>query len=281
MRPLQWVKNLLIFFGALFIGSLATKSIWIAVTLTAIAFCLVSSAVYVLNDIFDCERDRAHPKKQFRPVASGQVSVVEAGALAAVLAAAGLALGYNVSNPVFLILLAYLVLNLAYSSWLKHVVILDVFCISAGFMLRIFAGTVGVGIVPSKWLLMCGMMVTLFMGFTKRRAELLSKQFSQQDHRRVLEEYSPAFLDQLILISVTATIISYSLYTMSPDTIAVHQTENLIATVPIVIYGLFRYLYLIQMQSGGEDPTASLVKDRPIAAAFFAWILSIIMILKG
>lgn len=280
IRPLQWIKNLLVFFGVLFLGSQATESLWIAALFSAFSFCLVSSSVYVLNDIFDSKRDRAHPKKQFRPIASGQVSISEGSVIGAVLGILGLILGHYVSVTVFGILLCYLLLNIAYSIKLKHVVILDVFCISAGFMLRLLAGTIGVGIPPSKWLLMCGMMVTLFLGFAKRRAEIVSKKSLQQNQREVLADYNSGFLDQLMTICMGTTILSYSLYTMSPDTITVHKTENLIFTVPLVIYGLFRYLYHNQVQNGGEDPTTSLIKDRHIVATFLAWVLSIIMILK-
>ncbi len=281
IRPLQWIKNLLVFSGILFGGSLSHLSLWIAVSTTAVAFCLVSSSIYVLNDIFDRHRDRAHPKKKFRPIASEVVSLREGWVLTSVLGVIGLCLGYVVSPEALVILFAYLLLNIAYTISLKHVVIIDVFCISAGFMLRVLAGTIGVGIPPSKWLVLCGIMVTLFLGFAKRRAEISSKKFSQKDHREVLSDYSPILLDQLITISIAGTILTYSLYTMSPETIAVHQTENLIFTVPFVIYGLFRYLYLVHLQNGGGDPTSNLVKDRHIAITVLAWLLLILMIIQG
>lgn len=281
LRPIQWVKNALVFSGLLFGGDFLSPQLWLAAILTAIAFCLVSSSIYVLNDIFDCESDKIHPKKCLRPIASGKVSVQQAKFLALLIAALGLALGAFVSLEAFLILIAYLILNIAYTLRLKHVVILDVFCISAGFMLRILAGTLGLGIPPSRWLVLCGIMVTLFLGFAKRRAELVSKQFSQKEHRQVLGEYSPSYLDQLITICIAGTILTYSLYTMSPDTIAVHGTENLVITVPFVVYALFRYLYIIHEQKSGGDPTNDLLKDRHIVTSFLAWLLLTIAIIQG
>jgi 4-hydroxybenzoate polyprenyltransferase len=281
LRPVQWIKNLLVFSGILFGGQFSNSTLWLEVIITAIAFCFVSSSVYVLNDIYDCENDKAHPKKKTRPIASGNISLRQATALTIALGLGGLGLGSWVSLNVFYILLLYLVLNIAYSTRLKHVVILDVFCISAGFMLRILAGTVGVDIPPSRWLVLCGIMVTLFLGFAKRRSELISTQFSQYDHRQVLSDYTPQLLDHLITICVTGTILTYSLYTMSADTIAVHHTENLILTVPFVIYALFRYLFLVHVQKSGGDPTNDLIKDRHIAAAVLSWLVLTIGIIQG
>lgn len=281
LRPIQWIKNLLVFSGVLFGGQFFSSTLWGEVILTAIAFCFVSSSVYVLNDIYDRENDRVHPQKKNRPIASGKVSISQGSILALVFGLGGLVLAAWVSVNAFVILLLYLILNIAYCLRLKHVVILDVFCISAGFMLRILAGTLGVDIPPSRWLVLCGIMVTLFLGFAKRRSELISKEFSQQDHRQVLGDYSPQLLDHLITICVTGTILTYSLYTMSSDTIAVHRTENLILTVPFVIYALFRYLYLVHVQKSGGDPTNDLIKDHHIATAVLAWLVLTIGIIQG
>jgi 4-hydroxybenzoate polyprenyltransferase len=281
LRPVQWIKNLLVFSGVLFGGEFSNGFLWLSAIAIAAAFCLVSSSIYILNDIFDCENDKIHPKKRFRPIASGEVSVFKAKIVALLLATVGLGIGAFVSQPAFGILAAYLCLNIAYTLRLKHVVILDVFCISAGFMLRILAGTIGLDIPPSKWLVLCGMMVTLFLGFAKRRAELVSNQFSQKDHRQVLEDYSTNYLDHLIIVCVTGTILTYALYTMSPETIAVHRTENLILTVPFVIYALFRYLYIIHAKKSGGDPTNDLLQDRHIAVSFLAWLALTIAIIQG
>lgn len=272
LRPVQWIKNWLVLSGILFGGEFLNAHLWLNVVLATAAFCCVSSSIYVFNDIFDRDNDRIHPKKKFRPIASGAVTEGQGKLLSFIIGTLGLLIGTFVSPALCAILFCYILLNILYSVRLKHVVILDVFCISAGFMLRILAGTTGVGIPPSRWIVLCGIMVTLFVGFGKRRAELRSKQFSQHDHRQVLTEYTAPFLDQLITVCAAGTILSYSLYTMSPDTIAIHHTENLIATVPFVIYGLFRYLYLVHKQELGGDPTQDLIRDKHIGITFLAWL---------
>ena len=226
MRPLQWIKNGFVFVGVLFSQRLASPETLLNVCLAALAFCLASSCVYVFNDIIDCANDRQHPKKCHRPLPAGKVSLPFALALALSLGMAGTALGIWISPAVAAIIVSYLLLNAVYSLWLKHIVILDVFCIAAGFMLRILAGTIGVGVPPSKWLLLCSLMLTLFLGFAKRRAEINLLADFKQDHRRVLRNYSTGLLDQLIGICATAVIISYSLYTMSPETINIHTNRK-------------------------------------------------------
>jgi len=193
--------------------------------------------------------------------------------LAIALWMAGLALGLWASRSVTLFLSTYVIMNVAYSFWLKHVVVIDVFIIAAGFMLRILAGTIGVGIHPSRWLLLCGLMVTLFLGFAKRRAELNTLLHGEATHREVLDDYGPVFLDTMIAISAAGVIMSYSLYTLSPDTIRIHATENLIYTVPFVLYGIFRYIYLLHHRSGGGDPSRELARDPHILITMGAWLL--------
>lgn len=271
IRPLQWIKNGFVFIGVLFSGRLDSPDLLINVFLAAASFCCASSCVYVFNDLIDCTQDRQHPQKRFRPLPSGKVSLKFAVGLSAVLGLLGLGIASAVSAAVVAIIAAYLVLNILYSFWLKHVVILDVFCIAAGFMLRILAGTVGIGIPPSKWLLLCSLMVTLFLGFAKRRAELSILAGQKEEHRRVLRNYSETLLDQLIAICATAVIITYSLYTMSMETINTHQTENLIYTVPFVVYALFRYIFLLHHSHEAGDPTRALIKDKQITLSVFGW----------
>ena len=271
MRPLQWIKNGFVFTGVFFSERLEEPYLMLQVVLTAVAFSLVSSSVYIFNDIIDCESDRHHPQKKERPLPSGKVTVPFAAALAALLGIVGLLLSAWISYKVLMIIGLYVLLNLAYTLKFKNIVILDVFCISAGFMLRILAGTVGLGIPPSKWLLLCGMMVTLFLGFAKRRAEILALKANKEDHRKVLRNYGPILLDELIAICATGVIITYSLYTMSPDTIRIHQTENLIYTVPFVIYAIFRYIFLLHHTHGGGDPTRDLLKDPHIMLSVLGW----------
>lgn len=271
MRPQQWTKSAFVFTGFIFSHAWDDFSMGFRVLLAAIAFSLVSSSVYIGNDILDRENDKRHPKKKNRPIASGKVTESFAIGLGCLLAVVGLALGLFASWRVCLILILYLMLNCVYSLRLKKIVILDVFCISAGFMLRILAGTVGIGIPPSKWLLLCGLMITLFLGFAKRRAEMIALSRHGEEFREVLIQYGPVDLDEMISICAGGVIISYSLYTMSPETIRIHQTENLIYTVPFVIYALFRYLYLLHHHKKGDEPSRDLFRDRHIITSFIGW----------
>ena len=273
MRPYQWVKNAFVFTGLLFGHAWHDPNLVAQVVIAFIAFCMVSSTIYIINDIVDLEQDRHHPKKSQRPLASGQVSITAAIILALVLGALGFGLAYGASKIVAIILVAYTLMNVAYSLRLKHVVILDIFIIATGFMLRILAGTLGVGIPPSQWLLLCGMMVTLFLGFTKRRAEIMALAEDKTAHRKVLAHYSPVLLDKMIGITAAGLIMSYSLYTMNPDTIRIHGTSNLIYTVPFVMYGVFRYIYLLHHQSRGGDPSHDLVRDHHLLLVVGAWVV--------
>jgi 4-hydroxybenzoate polyprenyltransferase len=279
MRPYQWVKNAFVFTGLLFGHAWHDPHLVAQVVVVFIAFCLVSSAIYTINDIVDLEQDRHHPKKCKRPLASGLVSIPAAVMLAALLGTLGLGLAYFAAPTVLVILIGYALMNVAYSLRFKHVVILDVFIIATGFMLRILAGTLGVGIPPSQWLLLCGLMVTLFLGFTKRRAEIIALTDDKTAHRKVLEHYSPVLLDKMIGITAAGLIMSYSLYTMNPDTIRIHNTPNLIYTVPFVMYGVFRYIYLLHHQSRGGDPSHDLVRDPHLFIAVGAWLLVTILLI--
>lgn len=273
MRPHQWTKNAFVFTGLVFSHSWGNTELMLRVSVAAIGFSLVASSVYILNDIVDREQDAKHPKKKNRPLATGSITVLAAAGLGMILAITGLGIGYWVSHLVFLILAAYSLMNLAYSFYLKHKVLLDVFVIAAGFMLRIMAGTIGVGIAPSQWLELCGLMVTLFLGFTKRRAEIITMgEGKSSSHRLVLEHYSPALLDKMIGITASGMIMSYSLYTTSPETIRIHGTEHLIYTVPFVIYGVFRYIYLLHHQNGGTDTAHDLARDPWLLASVVGWL---------
>ncbi len=274
LRPYQWIKNGFVFVGILFSGVSDDWGLRISVLLAAAGFCLMSSCVYILNDVFDRKADQAHPLKRARPLASGSVGLGPAFALAFVCAMAGLALGAAASNTVMAILLAYLALNLAYSAGLKNIAILDVFIIAAGFMLRLFAGTWGVNIAPSQWLLLCGLLLTVFLGFAKRRAELMvstDQGTNGNTQRQVLYDYTPALLDSMMAISAAGVIVGYSLYTVSPDTIELHGTDELIYTVPFVLYGIFRYIFLLHRR-GGEDPAWTFLTDAHLLATGAAWL---------
>ena len=279
LRPHQWVKSGFIFVGLLFGHAWQQPLLVQQVILAALAFALGASAVYVGNDIVDRQADREHPRKCLRPVASGAVGVRAALVLGFCCLAGSLLLAYAASSAVLAIMLGYVALNVAYSMGLKHVVLLDVFIIAAGFMLRILAGTLGVGIAPSHWLLLCGLLLTLFLGLVKRRAELKAMVERGGSHRRVLEDYDPALLDQLIAICASGAIVSSSLYTVSPETVAMHGTTDLIYTLPFVIYGIFRYLFLVHRGGGGGDTAADLARDAHLLGAVVGWLASIVALL--
>lgn len=269
------------FVGLIFSQNFSNLQLVGEVTLAAAAFSGVSSAVYVLNDWFDREKDQRHPQKRFRPLAAGELTSRTALIMVLVMAVLGLALGFFVSPITGGILLVYLLQNLAYSRGLKNVVVLDVFLLSLGFILRILVGTLGVGIPPSNWLLLCGLMLALFMGFGKRWAELNEFMEEAPRHRAVLQNYSPALLDQMMGITAGGVIVTYSLYTVDGTTIALHGTDHLIYTIPFVVYGVFRYLYLLHHAGAGEDPSHLVVKDPHIVVVVCLWLASVVWILTS
>ena len=283
MRPHQWVKNGFVLVGLLF-GHAWNDPASVRMALAAFAaFCLLSSAVYAMNDILDREEDRRHPAKRLRPLASGAVGVGAAVALMLACAAAGLGVAFAWAGDAPWIYLAYLGLNIAYSFGLKHVVIVDVFLIAAGFMLRILAGTLGLGIEPSHWLLLCSLMLTLFLGFSKRHAELraLAGAGAAAEHRPVLEHYTRELLDKMITVAAAGTLVSYSLYTVAEETVALHGTTELIYGVPFVLYGMFRYLFLLHRRGGGGDPAQELLRDPHLMAALAGWLAVTLWLLRG
>lgn len=284
LRPHQWVKNCFVFAGLVFGGQWADPSMLRLSLIAALSFCLASSSVYALNDIMDVEKDRLHPKKRHRPIAAGRISVPVAWSLAAVCAVCALGIGFFISPEGGLILLSYMILNTAYSFRLKHVVLLDVFTISAGFMLRTLMGTIGIGIPPSEWLLLCVFMLTLFLALCKRRAE--AKVFEaegggEEKRRAVLDNYPLHLLDTLIGVCASCSIVTYGLYTIAPSTIELHQTTSLVYTLPFVVYGVFRYLYLLHRWNDGEDPSKLLIYDRHIIATSVVWVAVVLLMLEA
>ncbi|WP_229797626.1 decaprenyl-phosphate phosphoribosyltransferase [Jeongeupia chitinilytica] len=274
MRVHQWVKNLFVFVGLLFSFRWDGYILMSAIG-AFFSFCCAASSVYILNDFKDIESDRLHPKKRYRPLAAGTVSKGSALAFSLFLIVVACMIAWIASIQVLFFVIGYFVINIAYTLWLKNEVILDVFCIFSGFMMRLLAGTVGIGIVPSKWLLITGMMITLFLGFGKRRAELAGGTKS----RKILSLYSIPLLDKYIAICATATILTYGLYTVDSTTIAIHGTSNLIWTMPIVAFGIFRYIYLIHLQGGGEDTSRDLIEDIPMLLSVGLWMVSVLFIM--
>ena len=281
VRPRDWIKSGFVFMGILFANAWRQPQLLRQVVLAAVAFSLIASGVYVFNDFLDRDQDLNHPRKKHRPLAARTISVAAAIWLVLLLWASGFTLAFLVSSRVVVILLVYVLINLAYSLGLKHVVILDVFIIAGGFMLRILAGTSGVGIAPSQWLLLCGLMVALFLGFAKRRAELYALSGENANHRRVLKSYRPVLLDQMTVVTATCVILTYSIYTMSPATIQIHKTEALIFTVPFVMYGIFRYIYSLHNQQTGSEPTIEIFRDPHILFSIAGWLLVTLWLISG
>jgi len=282
LRVHQYIKNLFVLVGIVFAKRWDIETLMSA-GLIFLAFCAISSAIYIMNDLFDVEVDRQHPVKKLRPIASGTVSQKQASLTILILICIALTLATSVNFYVVFFILLYTCLNIAYSWRLKHIAILDIFCISTGFMLRILSGTVGLGITPSSWLLLCGLMLTLFLGFTKRRAELLTleslQDTSQSLTRRVLDDYTPAAIEQFISISAAATILSYSLYTVSAETASKYGEGVMIYTVPFVIYGIYRYILMLHMQEKGNDAARDLYTDPHLISTVLAWIITTLIML--
>ena len=279
LRPHQWVKNGFVLAGLLF-GHAWHTPVYVAAALAATAaFCLASSAVYAFNDAFDAVRDREHPEKNSRPVARGAIAPAAAHGIAAVLAVVALGLAAWTGWQVAALVGAYLALNAAYSLGLKRVPVVDVFIIAAGFMLRLLAGTWGIGIEPSRWLLACGFLLTLFLGFAKRRAELERLAGDAGQHRAVLESYTLAFLDRAVFACVLGMVVTYALYTVADQTVALHGTKNLIWTLPWVLLGSFRYLFRLHYRGGGGDPTLELLRDPMLAAAALGWVATVLWLI--
>ena len=236
------------------------------------AFCLASSAVYFLNDYKDVEEDKKHPTKCHRPLAAGILSPKVGLIGFFVLSVLSILMPYIFINASTAIIVAlYLVLNIGYSSGLKHIVIIDVLVLSSGFVLRILAGASALSVLPSPWLVLCGVMISLFLGFTKRRAEVVLLKERAESHRKVLAEYSPAFLDQAISIVTAATVLGYTLYTVDDRTVDIVGSRAMILSVPFVLYGIFRYLYLVYHAETGGDPTKTVFTDVPLLITGVLW----------
>jgi 4-hydroxybenzoate polyprenyltransferase len=273
VRPKQWTKNGFVLAGVIFSGEALQASSVVAALLAFVAFCALSGAVYATNDILDIEEDRKHPTKRFRPVAGEEVSVRAAALCAVLLVVGGLALAFFVGLGVGLAGLAYLALQAVYTPVLKHVAILDVMSISAGFLIRAFAGVVAVGAFISPWLIVCTGLLTLFLGFSKRRHELAVLGDGAVAHRRNLRDYSVEMLDQMMNIMVSATIIAYTMYTF-----LAYNHSYMTASIPFVIYGVFRYLLLVH-RNGGGNPDMLLLQDRPLQITLVLWITVVIAVI--
>jgi len=280
LRPRQWVKNLFVFAGLVFGQRLFTPAVWPALAAFAI-FCGLSGAIYLVNDVADREKDRLHPKKRERPIAAGRLPVRVALGVAAVLVAVGLLAAARISAGFLLVAVAYVVLLTAYSAWLKHVVIVDVLTVALGFVLRALGGTLAIDVAVSGWLLICTILSALFLALGKRRNEYLTLEADAARHRPILAEYSAGLLDQMIAVVTASTVTAYALYTMSPETVAKFHTQLLPVTLPFVLYGIFRYLYLLYRRQLGGNPSELFLNDRALLINTACWIAAVLLIIYG
>ena len=277
MRPRQWTKNAFIFAALVFDKQLFIPSSVLRTLGAFVLFCLISSAVYIFNDLSDVEADREHPVKRNRPIASGKLPVGVAWAASIVLVVLSVGLGYLLSPAFALVVATYFVLFIAYSEWLKHILILDVLILATGFVLRVAAGVAVIHVERfSPWLYVVMTLLALYLGFGKRRAELALLSDDAGAHRKVLHGYTIPLLDQYIMIVSGTTIVAYSFYTVSAPNVPANHSMML--TIPFVVYAIFRYLYLVQVQHAGGEPEEILLSDRPFQVGLFLWAVVVVIV---
>jgi 4-hydroxybenzoate polyprenyltransferase len=278
LRPHQWVKNAFVLAPAVFAERLLDLAVLERSLLAFAAFCTAASTTYLINDVRDREADRRHPQKRQRPVASGELPVPWAVTAAVLLGVGALGLSSWLGWGFSAILAGYLGLNLLYSGWLKHVVILDVMVIAVGFVLRIEAGGAAIDVSVSSWLILCTVFIALFLAFSKRRHEILLLQEGAAEQRRVLSHYSPLFLDQMINVVTASSVVAYAIYCVDPATVERFGTTDLVYTVPLVLFGVFRYLYLIYQRPGDKNPTEEILSDGPFLLDLVLWAGAVLWI---
>ena len=279
-RVYHWIKNLIVF-AAIIFARKYDDPVSISLAIQAfIVFCLGSSAIYFINDISDRKQDQLHPQKRNRPIASGALSVSVAWITAMILIATSLFLAVQSGKAFLLAFIAYIVLNIAYNLGLKKAVILDVMVLAAGFVVRAVAGGIAINVPISSWLLVCTILLALFLGFAKRRHEIITLGEDAASHRKSLAHYSPKFIDQMISVVTASTVMAYTFYTLSPEIQEKFGTGDLVYTVPFVLYGIFRYLYLVHQKDEGGNPTKLLVTDVPLLLCIALWITAVILILQ-
>ena len=279
LRPGQWTKNLFVFAAIVFAHRLNDAQAVVRAGLAFVVFCALSGAVYLVNDVVDREQDKQHPLKANRPIASGAIHPKTALGIALVIAAVSLVVAYRLGLAFFSVSCAYLGLLWAYSAWLKHLVILDVLTIAAGFTLRAVAGGTAIGVPVSHWLLVCTTLLALFLALSKRRHELVLLADHATDHRPSLDHYTPYLLDQMISVVTASTLIAYAFYTISPETTEKFGTTLLTLTIPFPLYGIFRYLYLVHRRDLGGSPAELLVNDRPLLVCVALWAAAVVLVI--
>jgi 4-hydroxybenzoate polyprenyltransferase len=272
LRPTQWSKNGVLFAALIFSKHLFDTGAVALVSLAFLCFCAMASGAYVMNDVRDCERDRQHPLKALRPLPSGRVRRSTATALAIALMVVGVLGAASLGRGFATLAVLYLLLQVAYTFWLKEVVILDVFAIASGFVIRAVAGGVVIQVPVSPWIIICTFLLMSFLGFSKRRHELVLLEARATDHRTSLREYSPYFLDQMIAVLTASTVVAYAIWTASPEVIRKLGTDKLYLTIPFVLFGIFRYLYLVHQREEGGNPTQLLLSDAPLLVDLLLWV---------
>ena len=286
LRPHQWSKNLFVFAGIVFVGKANQNELFANVAMVFIAFCAVSSAGYLINDLIDMDKDRNHQKKKHRPIASGKVAPITAATLAVVLLASAIAFSTVVSSKVGGIVILYALVTFSYSLFFKNIVLLDVFVLSLGFVIRVFAGTLTIGEPSSPWIVVCTLLLSLFLAINKRRSELLANPETAGSQRKNLKEYTTEMLSEMSTVVTAALILAYWLYTffvgtdlaktIAPGT---PQRPYMMLTLPVVIYALFRYLFLVHKKKGGESPDEIIFSDIPFIISVALWVVLIVLII--
>jgi len=274
LRPRHWIKNLFVFAALLFSRNISSLLCLTAAVEAFLCFCAISSMVYIFNDIIDMEKDRIHPRKSKRPLASGTISRREAVLFLAAVLPAAVIFPFLLDFRFGLVILIYLLNNLLYTMFLKNIVILDVMSIAAGFILRVAGGAIAIEVLISPWLILCTFLLALFLGFSKRRNELQVLQQDAHSHRLILEQYSPEFIDSMLSIVTASTLISYSMYTF----FASDEKYSMI-TILFVLYGIFRYQYIIYNKNQGESPEEIVLSDKPLLINIILWVLTSMIIL--
>lgn len=281
LRPEQWIKNLVVFGALIFSKNFADIPMIETSVIMFALFCVVSSSIYLFNDVIDYEKDKVHPRKSKRPIASGAISRGTALGISATMLVVALALAWFVLNlPSFLVLVSYAVLNVLYSLVLKHVVILDVMSIAGGFVLRAVGGGLAISVPISSWLVVCTILLALFLGFGKRRHELTSLEGVAVEHRKILEHYSTYFLDQMIGVVTASVVVAYTFYTLSPEVEEKLDVQHLEISVPFVLYGIFRYLYLIHKKEKGGSPSRLVLTDPPLLLNVLLWLAMVLVLMS-
>ena len=278
IRPEHWIKNLLVFV-ALFFSFSFDRNAFYQATLAFIAFSLFASSIYIINDIFDKEKDRLHPLKRKRPIASGKIRIWQAIIIALVLIVLAVLLSYFISEKLLLIGIVYFVLNLSYSISLKHIPIVDTMIVALGFVLRVMAGAYAIDVSISHWLLLCTFFISLFLAFGKRKHEMSILDLQgERKHRKSIAEYTEGFISQMLAITAGISVVFYSLYTIDPSTVSRFGSDNLIYTTPIVVFGVLRDFYLLYNKNDGGDPVNIFSKDLPLILDVVAWIVAVLLI---